>query len=139
MNATFVFYCIGIAAAGLAILTSLAAIFIPSRLFSFLNWGLASLCLFALCIASIIVTVLQKKAAHIINKFGNDIGLYAYKGHKYLVLTWVATAFIAVAVIAWTGIFFIGRRQTGNEFHEKYRFGKRSRQSGSSEFARRGA
>ncbi|KAB8292445.1 hypothetical protein EYC80_008166 [Monilinia laxa] len=139
LNATFVFYCIGSAAAGLAVLTSLAAIFITSRLFSFLNWGLASLGLFALGIASIIVTVLQNKAAHIINKFGNDIGLYAYKGHKYLVLTWVATAFIAVAAIAWIGIFFLGRRQEGNNFHEKYHFGKRSRQSGSSEFARRGA
>ncbi|TGO21026.1 hypothetical protein BPAE_0247g00040 [Botrytis paeoniae] len=139
MNATFVFYCIGVAAAGLAILTSLAAIFITGRLFSFLNWGLASLALLALTIASVIVTVLQNKAAEIINKFGNDIGVYAYKGHKYLILTWAATAVIAVATIAWVGIFCIGRRQKGREFHEKSRFGKKSRDSESSEFARRGA
>ncbi|EDO00622.1 hypothetical protein SS1G_14492 [Sclerotinia sclerotiorum 1980 UF-70] len=139
MNATFVFYCIGIAAAGLAIFTSLAAIFITGRLFSFLNWGLASLSLLALAIASIIVTVLQDKAADIINKFGNDIGVYAYKGHKYLTLTWVATAIIAVATIVWVAIFHIGRKQNGREFHEKSLFGRKSRQSGSVEFARRGA
>ncbi|THV44644.1 hypothetical protein BGAL_0601g00040 [Botrytis galanthina] len=139
MNATFVFYCIGVAAAGLAILTSLAAIFITGRLFSFLNWGLASLALLALTISSVIVTVLQNKAAEIINKFGNDIGVYAYKGQKYLILTWAATAVIAVATIAWVGIFCIGRRQKGREFHEKSRFGKKLRQSESSEFARRGA
>ncbi|KAK6598180.1 SUR7 family protein pun1-like protein 1 [Botrytis cinerea] len=139
MNATFVFYCIGVAGAGLAILTSLAAIFITGRIFSFLNWGLASIALLALAIASIIVTVLQNKAAHIINKFGNDIGVYAYKGQKYLILTWAATAVIAVATIAWVAIFCIGRRQKGREFHEKSHFGKKSRQSESSEFARRGA
>ncbi|QSZ33182.1 hypothetical protein DSL72_002768 [Monilinia vaccinii-corymbosi] len=125
MNATFVFYCIGIGAAGFAILTSLAALFITGRLFSFLNWGLASLCLFALTIASIIVTVFQNKSTHIINKYGNGIGLYAYKGHKYLALTWAATALIAVAVIVWVAIFSIRRRQVANEFHEKHRFGKR--------------
>ncbi|KAM0146004.1 hypothetical protein ACHAQE_010965 [Botrytis cinerea] len=139
MNATFVFYCIGVAGAGLAILTSLAAIFITGRIFSFLNWGLASIALLALAIASIIVTVLQNKAAHIINKFGNDIGVYAYKGQKYLILTWAATAVIAVATIAWVAIFCIGRRQKGREFHEKSHFGKKSRQSESGEFARRGA
>lgn len=139
MNATFVFYCIGIGAAGLAILTSIAAIFITGRLFSFLNWGLASLCLLALAIASIIITVLQNKAAGIINKFGNDVGVYAYKGHKYLILTWVATAVVAIAMITWVGIFCIGRRQKGREYHEKGGFGKRSRHSESSEFARRGA
>lgn len=138
MNATFVIYCIGIGAAGLAILTSLAAIFTTGRLFSFLNWGLASLCLLAFAIASIIITVLQNKAAGIINKFGNDIGVYAYKGHKYLVMTWVATAVVAVATMFWVGIFCIGHRQKGREYHEKHGFGMRSRKSESSEFTSRG-
>ena len=43
LDAMFVLYCIGIAAAGLAILTALVAIFLSgSRLVSFGNWGLTS-------------------------------------------------------------------------------------------------
>lgn len=43
LDAVFVLYCIGIAAAGLAILTALVAIFLSgSRLVSLGNWGLTS-------------------------------------------------------------------------------------------------
>ncbi|KUJ10390.1 uncharacterized protein LY89DRAFT_787429 [Mollisia scopiformis] len=120
LDATFVLYAIGIAAAGCAILASLVAVFLHgSRLISFGNWGLASLSFFALLIASIIVTVVQSKATHIINKYGNEIGVYAYKGGKYLTLTWVAVALMFLATMAWVVEFCVGRRNKTREYTEK--------------------
>lgn len=91
-NAAFTFYCIGIGAAGLSIITSLLAISITGRSFSLVNRAVAGLALFCLLITSIIVTIVQNKATSLINKHGNSIGLYAYKGQKFLVLSWVSVA-----------------------------------------------
>ncbi|KAE8450488.1 hypothetical protein EG329_006218 [Mollisiaceae sp. DMI_Dod_QoI] len=120
LDATFVLYAIGIAAAGCAILASLVAVFLHgSRLISFGNWGLASLSFITLLIASIIVTVIQSKATHLINKYGNEIGVYAYKGGKYLTLTWVAVAMMFLAMMAWVVEFCVGRRNRTREYTEK--------------------
>jgi hypothetical protein len=61
----------------------------------------------------------MKKATHLINKYGNEIGLYAYKGGKYLTLTWVAVAVMAIASLCWVGEFCVGKRQRGREYTEK--------------------
>jgi heme/copper-type cytochrome/quinol oxidase subunit 2 len=120
LDATFVLYAIGIAAAGCAILASLVALFLHgSRLISFGNWGLATISFLALLIASIIVTVVQSKATKLINKYGNEIGAYAYKGNKYLVLTWVAVAVMFLAMLAWVAEFCVGKRNRGREYTEK--------------------
>lgn len=119
-NATFVLYAIGIAASGLAIIASLVAVFLHgSRLVSFGNLGLAGLAFVALLTGSIIVTVVQDKATGIINKYGNEIGLYAYRGTKFLILTWVATGLMALASIAWITDMCIGRRREGRVYTEK--------------------
>jgi hypothetical protein len=91
-------------------------------------------------IASIIITVLQNKATHIINKYGNDIGVYAVRGKKFLVLTWVATAVMFLATAVWVGVWWVGRREKKRVFTEKgwHARGKMARESGSSEFGRRG-
>jgi hypothetical protein len=61
----------------------------------------------------------MNKAAHLINKYGNEIGLYAYKGGKYLTITWVSVAVMAVASLGWVGEFCVGRRNRGREYTEK--------------------
>jgi len=120
MDATFVLYAIGIAAAGCAIIAAFPAFFLHgSRLISFGNWGLASLSFFAFLIASIIITIIQKKATHDINKYGNEIGLYAYRGTKYLIITWVAAAVMFLASCAWVVEFCIGRKNRRREYTEK--------------------
>jgi hypothetical protein len=120
LDATFILYAIGIAAAGLAILASLVALLLHgSRLVSFGNWGLATLSFLALLIASIIITVLQAKATNLINKYGNDIGVYAYKGGKYLTITWVSVAVMALAAISWVVEFWVGRKNKRREYTEK--------------------
>ena len=120
LDALFVLYAVGIAAAGLSIFTSLVAFFLHgSRLVSFGNWGLASLSFFTLLVASIIITIVQKEAVDLLNKHGNDIGLYAYQGKKYLILTWVAVAVMLLAVTAWVVEFCIGRKNRRREYTEK--------------------
>jgi len=120
MDATFILYAIGIAAAGCAIIAAFIAFFFHgSRLISFGNWGLAALSFLTLLIASIIITIIQKKATHIINKYGNDIGLYAYRGTKYLIITWVAAAVMFLATCAWVVEFCIGRKNKRREYTEK--------------------
>ena len=119
-DATFILYAIGIAASSLAILSALIAFFLSgSRLVSFLNWGLVSLSFLAFLAASIIITIVQNKANHVLNKYGNDIGVYAYRGVKYLTLTWVATAVMVLAAAAWVVEFCVGRRNEGREYTEK--------------------
>ena len=54
-----------------------------------------------------------------INKYGNDIGVYAYKGGKYLVLTWTSMAVMFVASMAWVVEFCVGKRNTKREYTEK--------------------
>jgi hypothetical protein len=120
MDATFILYCLGIATAGAAIIASLVAFFLHgSRLVSLGNWGLAIISFLSLTIASIVITIVQKKGADNINKYGNDIGLYAYKGQKYLIITWVSAATMFVAVVAWTVEFCIGKRKNSREYTEK--------------------
>ncbi|KAH8804946.1 actin cortical patch SUR7/pH-response regulator pali [Xylogone sp. PMI_703] len=131
LDATFVLYVIGIAAAGLLILTSFVSVFLNgSRLVSFGNWGLAVISFLTLLAASIIVTVFQDKAASAINKYGNDIGAYAYKGKKYLIITWVSVAVMFLAVLAWMVEFCVGRRNSRREYTEKRIKGPRSRKWG---------
>lgn len=140
-DATFILYAIGIAAAGCAIIAALVALFLNgSRLISFGNWGLASLSFAAFLIASIIVTIVQDKATHIINKYGNEIGVYAYKGVKYLTLTWVAVAVMFLAAAAWVVEFCVGRRNRGREYTEKtsYHTGWRHRRSDEAALRRSG-
>lgn len=122
LDATFVLYAIAIAASGLSIITALIAVLVNgSRLISFGNWGLASISFLAYLISSIMITVGQIKGANIINEYGNDIGVYAYKGIKYLTITWVAAGVMALSSLFWIVEFCIGRKQARRVYTEKGR------------------
>lgn len=134
----FVLYVIAIAAAGCAIIASLVALFLDgSRLLSFGNWGLASISFVAFLIASIIITVVQNKAIDILNRYGKDIGAYAYRGIKYLTVTWVAVAMMFLASAAWVVEFCVGRRNSGRKYTEKKAHRTRWRHRRSSQAALR--
>ena len=119
MTAMFVLYCIGAAAAGLCIIFSLVSFFATGRLSSCLNFLLAIVAFLALAISSAIVTAIIVKATNLINQYGNDIGLYAYKGRKFLAMTWAATAAMLLAMVAWIVIFCMGRKNTRRAATEK--------------------
>jgi len=111
-RAMFVMYMIGIATVGLMILTSLAGLS-GSRLLSIVNFLLGNLAFLSLGIASAIATAIAIKSSNVINKYGADIGIAAYKGGKYLAMTWAATALAFIAALAWVVEFCLGRKRRG--------------------------
>ncbi|KIM93186.1 hypothetical protein OIDMADRAFT_88561, partial [Oidiodendron maius Zn] len=70
LDALFVLYAVGTVATGLTILSVLISLFpYTSRLAPFGNWGLLSLSLLSLLVASAITTIVQTEAVGIINKY----------------------------------------------------------------------
>jgi hypothetical protein len=117
-NAMFVFYMIGVAAAGLSILTGLAGLS-GSRLISLANFTVTMIGFIALAVASILVTVIIVKAVHILNDFGKVIGLSAYRGSTFLGMTWAATALMLLASMVWVVECIMGRKRRTRVRHTK--------------------
>lgn len=109
-EATFVLYCIAIGFMAVAMLSALLSFSFEGRLSSFINVLIDWLAFLAIGIASAIVTAIITKATDLINKYGNDIGISAQKGGKFLVLTWVATGLMLVASMVWCFDCIVGRR-----------------------------
>lgn len=114
LGATFVLYCIGIALSGILIILSLAAILSNGPGLPIANLLLAFLAFLAFGIGSAILTAFMVKASNLINENGNDIGLYAYKGNKFLALTWAATGAMILAFLAWILVAIRGRKDKEN-------------------------
>ncbi|KAL9004146.1 MAG: hypothetical protein Q9188_003016 [Gyalolechia gomerana] len=110
-RAMFVLYCIGVAAAGLALLGAFLGVFSGGRIAALANNGLALLAMMALGIASAIVSAIMSKVVHEVNKHGTDVGVTASKGKTFLGMTWAATGLMFVAAIAWIYEFVAFRRQ----------------------------
>jgi hypothetical protein len=114
LNAIFVLYAVGTAATSLIILATVIKLVVrTSRVASLGNWSLLCLPFLSLLIASAIATIVQMKAVGVINKYGNGIGLYAYRGDKYLLLTWAA---VVVMFMAAATEIIIGRNDIKNEY-----------------------
>ena len=110
-RAVFVLYCIGIGLAFVAFALSVTGIFLHGRLSAFANVVVDWLAFLALALASAVVTAIIVEATHLINHFGNDIGVSAQKGNKFLALTWAATALMLVASVTWCFECIVGRRR----------------------------
>lgn len=110
MAAMFVLYVIAICLIFVALLAALFAVITSGRLSACLNFVIATLAFLAIGLASALVTAVMVKGTSIINKYGNDVGVVAVYGGKFLALTWAATALMLVALLAWIVEFCIGRR-----------------------------
>jgi len=123
LAATFVLYVIGICLSFLTLLMGLLTLFLPNRpalLTPLVLAILALLAFLALGIASAIVTAAMVKIANAVNSDGGqDIGVVAYKGNKYLALTWAATGVMLVAVVGSFLECCFGRRERRREWSEK--------------------
>jgi hypothetical protein len=115
----FVFYVIGITFAGFAILSAVWGVFANGRMSAFVNWVLDVLAFLTIGIASAIATIIIVKAVHVINKYGNEIGIAAYKGKEFLAMTWAATAIMLLASLMWIAECCAGRRRNKRGFGEK--------------------
>ncbi|KAI9852629.1 MAG: hypothetical protein M1838_000077 [Thelocarpon superellum] len=144
-NATFIIYCIGIGFTGLLILLSLVGFFthdlftvlgnvvlafvcLPSSLYPTFPspspdpTNTAKLAFIFIGIASAIITVVVVKASNSINSNGNDIGLYAYRGSKYLAMTWSATALLFLASVSWCFGCCFERHRNGYSVRRTHRY-----------------
>ena len=100
-----IFFIIGAGAAGVSMLSSLAGLITYSRsprLTALNNVCWAGLSALALFVGSMIVTIGGKKAADAINEFGDDIGLVATRGSKFISISWASFAAMFVAACYWT-------------------------------------
>ena len=100
LSTLFILYIAGIATAGLNIITPPIILLHQSSWLGQFSKGLASLSFLSLLAASIITTFVQFKAIDLINKYGNDIGVYASGGGKYMAFTWVAVLVMFIAAVA---------------------------------------
>ena len=64
----------------------------------------------SLLLASSIATIMIGKVVKTINKHGNDIGVYAYKGETFIGMTWAATLLVLVTGLMWAYEFRRERR-----------------------------
>lgn len=131
-----ILYYVGIAVIGLAIIGSIIGFIVGGTLNATLNILLSIVCYFqsggrrehsanslqvaflALGIASAIATVISVKATNIINQQGNRIGVAAYRGNKFLAMTWTTTALMLVAAVAWIAECCSGRRKLATYMKE---------------------
>ena len=93
----------GIVTASLNICTALVIRFKENLRVARVCKGLASLSFLSLLTALIVITFVQFKAVDLVNTYGNGIGVYAYRGDRYMVSTWVAVTFMLLGASA--GLF----------------------------------
>ena len=100
-RAIFVLYCMGIALAFLSMLFSLLGIFFTRRIYLLINAALANLAFLSLGIASAVVTAIVIQGEKAVNKFGESVGIVAFRGNKFLGITWSATLLMLIAFGVW--------------------------------------
>jgi len=113
-----VFYIIGVAFSGLAIITAIASIFTDGRLSAFTNWLVDVLTFVTLAIASAVATAVIVIAVDRINKYTDEVGIAATKGGRFLAMTWAATAVMLLAAGVSMVQCCVGRRRP-KQRHEK--------------------
>ncbi|KAF2831642.1 integral membrane protein-like protein [Ophiobolus disseminans] len=111
MSAMFVLYVLAICLIFVTLVAAVFAILTSGRLSACLNFVVAILAFLAIGLASALVTAVMIKGTGVINQYGNDIGLEAKWGGKFLALTWAATALMFVVVVVWVVEVCVGRRK----------------------------
>ncbi|KAL0933171.1 sur7 protein [Colletotrichum truncatum] len=118
--AIFVLYVLGIGFSGLAILGSLASFFLGFKkrmtITNFVFAFLAALVLFA---GSLVTTIGAREGVKQINDVGENIGLSAETGQKFMIISWVAFAVMAAAAVYWVTQFCVERRSRRRVYTEK--------------------
>lgn len=117
---SFVLYCISIALIFFALVAAIPAVFSSGRLAACLNLMVTILAFLAIGLASALVTAVGVKGTSIINQYGNDVGVQATRGNKFLALTWAATALMFIALVAWSLELCIGHRKRKGAYVSKH-------------------
>jgi hypothetical protein len=110
-KATFVLYCLAIGFAFLAMVAAVMGIFFNGWMSAAINIIVDLLGFLTIVVASALVTFIAQRATHFINKYGDEIGISANRGNKFLALTWSATGLMFLAFLVWIYILFTSARQ----------------------------
>ncbi len=110
MDAMFILYVIAICLIFISFVAAVFAILTSGRLSACINFMIAVLAFLAIGFASALTTAAMCKVVNLIHKYGKGIGLNAYKGNKFLALTWAATGLMLVVILVWIVEFCRGRR-----------------------------
>ena len=100
-KAVAIFYFIAIAMIFLALAVGIVGVFVTRRLTSITNVLVHGMAFMTIMIPSAVVTFIAKHATHFINKYGQEVGVSATKGNKFLTLTWATTALVLLASLIW--------------------------------------
>ena len=119
-KATFVLYCISIGLIFVALVMAAISIFLNGRFSAFINLIMDLFAFSVILVTSALVTYVANRITHLINKYGDDIGIRANRGDKFLVLTWVATGLMFVASLVWCFDCVAGRRRNRSYKEEKH-------------------
>ncbi|KAJ0305180.1 hypothetical protein COL5a_010217 [Colletotrichum fioriniae] len=120
--AIFVLYVMGIGFSGLAILGSLAAFFLGfKKRMTLTNFAFAFLAALVLFAGSLVTTIGAKDGAKQITDIGEDVGISAKVGQKFMIISWVAFAVMFAASVYWVTQFCAERRsrRTSRGYTEK--------------------
>lgn len=115
--ALFIVYVLGIGFSGLGMLTCILAFFLFTRRgINALNLVLATLAAISLTVGSIVATIASSKGVNKINEFGDDVGISAHAGTKFLGISWAASGVMIVAMIYWVVNMCMARRERKREW-----------------------
>jgi len=117
------FYCLAIAFAFFTMIGSLVHLIKPTsgRGTSAVTSIMGFLAFMAMGIASGLVTAIAVKGDHVIDKYGEKVGISANRSNKLLALTWAGTALLFISMlIGCCGICFGNRKKKMNEKGSNY-------------------
>lgn len=86
-----------------------------NRYLKLVNLVLSFLSFLCFGLGSAILTAFMAKASNLINEHGNDVGLYAHKGGKFLAITWAATGAMFLAWLTWIVLSILGKKHGGKK------------------------
>ncbi|KAI0141164.1 hypothetical protein F4776DRAFT_551319 [Hypoxylon sp. NC0597] len=116
--ATFVLYVLGSGFSGLSFLSCIVILTLRrdsiGRGTVIINVALSSLAALSLAIGSAIATAISKKGVSEINSAGDDVGISAVEGTKFMIISWVAFAVMFVALVFWSVSCCLPRARVGS-------------------------
>lgn len=120
MAAMFVLYVVAICLIFVALMAAVVAVLTAGRLSACLNFLVATLAFLAVGLASALVTAVVVMGTGIVNRYGNEVGVQASWGGKFLALTWAATGLMLVALVVWVVEVCVGRRHKKTQNYAKH-------------------
>ena len=72
-----------------------------------ITWITSLLGTLALMLGSAVTTAVARKGVAKINEAGDDTGIAAIAGRKFMILSWVAFGLMAAALLAWLLAFYV--------------------------------